>query len=59
MFSNDPIKDKAIKNIVRSTSKEQLENSKRFADLAGLLDDDLVKEWLDFKLAISNFNSPF
>ena len=59
MFSNDPIKDKAIKNIVRSNSEEQLENSMRFADLAGLLDDDLVKEWLQFKLAISNFNSPF
>ena len=59
MFSIDPIKDKAIKNIVRSNSEEQLENSMRFADLAGLLDDDLVKEWLQFKLAISNFNSPF
>ena len=59
MFSIDPIKHKAIKNIVRSNSEEQLENSMRFADLAGLLDDDLVKEWLQFKLAISNFNSPF
>ena len=58
-LSNDPIKQRVIRNIINSKTKEQFNNSKRYAELAGLLEDELVKEWIQFKIAISAFNSPF
>lgn len=58
-FSLEPLKNKVIRNIVNSQTKEQLESSMRYAQLAGLQDDELVKDWLKFKKQITNFNSPF
>ena len=58
-FSLEPLKNKVIRNIVNSQTKEQLESSMRYAQLAGLQDDELVKDWLKFKQQITNFNSPF
>jgi len=58
-FSLEPLKDKVIRNIIESETKEQLESSMRYAQLAGLQDDELVKDWLKFKKQITNFNSPF
>mgnify|MGYP003646254540 CR=1 FL=1 len=58
-FSLEPLKDKVIRNIVNSQTKEQLESSMRYAQLAGLQEDELVKDWLKFKKQITNFNCPF
>ena len=58
-LSTDPIKSRVIRKIINSKTKEQFDNSKRYAELAGLLEDELVKEWIQFKMAISAFNSPF
>jgi hypothetical protein len=58
-FSLEPLKDKVIRNIIESETEEQLKSSMRYAQLAGLKDDELVKEWLTFKKQITNFNSPF
>jgi hypothetical protein len=58
-LSNDPLKTRVIRNIINSRTKEQFESSKRYAELAGMLDDAIVKEWINFKMAISAFNSPF
>ena len=58
-FSEEPLKDKVIRNIVLSKTEEQLDNSMRYAQLAGLQEDELVKDWLNFKKQITNFNSPF
>ena len=58
-FSLEPLKNKVIRNIVNSQTKEQLESSMRYAQLAGLQEDELVKDWLNFKKQITNFNSPF
>ncbi len=58
-FSLEPLKNKVIRNIVNSQTKEQLESSMRYAQLAGLQEDELVKDWLKFKKQITNFNSPF
>ena len=58
-FSNDPIKDKVIRNIINSKTQEQFDNSKRYAELAGMLNDNTIKEWITFKESITPFNSPF
>ena len=58
-FSLEPLKNKVIRNFVNSQTKEQLESSMRYAQLAGLQEDELVKDWLKFKKQITNFNSPF
>jgi hypothetical protein len=58
-LSDCPLKTRVIRNIINSKTKEQFNNSKRYADLAGMLEDELVKEWIQFKMAISAFNSPF
>ena len=58
-FSNDPIKDKVIRNIINSKTQEQFDNSKRYAELAGMLNDNTIKEWIIFKESITPFNSPF
>lgn len=55
-LSNDPIKSRVIRNFINSKTKEQFDNSKRYAQLAGMLDDELVKEWINFKMALSDFN---
>ena len=51
-LSTDPLKTRVIRNILGSRTRAQLESSKRYAELAGLQDDELVKEWLQFKRAL-------
>jgi hypothetical protein len=55
-LSNDPIKSRVIRNFINSKTKDQFDNSKRYAELAGMLDDELVKEWIQFKMSLSHFN---
>jgi hypothetical protein len=55
-LSNDPIKSRVIRNFINSKTKEQFNSSKRYAKLAGMLDDELVKEWIQFKMSLSHFN---
>lgn len=45
-FSDDPLKDKVIRNIIRCRYREQYINSIIFANMAGFKDDELVQEWI-------------
>ena len=58
-FSEDPVKNRVIRNIINSRTQEQFNNSKRYAELAGMLEDNTIKEWIKFKESITPFNSPF
>jgi len=58
-FSADPVKNRVIRNIINSRTQEQFDNSKRYAELAGMLNDNTIKEWIKFKESITPFNSPF
>ena len=58
-FSADPVKNRVIRNIINSRTQEQFDNSKRYAELAGMLEDNTIKEWITFKESITPFNSPF
>ena len=58
-FSADPVKNRVILNIINSRTQEQFDNSKRYAELAGMLEDNTIKEWITFKESITPFNSPF
>ncbi len=54
------LKKRVISNIVRSRTTDQLESSIKYAELAGLLEDELVKEWITFrKLLVFDNQVPF
>lgn len=54
------LKKRVISNIIRSRTTDQLKSSIRYAELAGLLDDELVKEWIQFrKLLVFENQVPF
>ena len=54
------LKKRVISNIVRSRTTDQLKSSIRYAELANLLDDELVKEWIHFrKLLVFENEVPF
>jgi hypothetical protein len=54
------LKKRVISNIVRSRTTDQLKSSIRYAELAGLLEDELVKEWIHFrKLLVFENQVPF
>jgi len=46
------MKKRVINNIIRSRTTDQLKSSIRYAELAGLLEDELVKEWVQFRRAL-------
>jgi len=52
------LKKRVINNIVRSRSSLQLQSSIRYAELAGLKDDETVKEWVQFRKLLVFPNDP-
>jgi hypothetical protein len=52
-LSECPLRSRVITNIIKSRCKEQLGNSMKYAKLAGLEKDPLVKEWHQFKQALT------
>ena len=54
------LKKRVISNIVRSRTTDQLKSSIKYAELAGLLQDELVQEWITFrKLLVFDNQVPF
>jgi len=56
----EDLKKRVIGNIIRCRTTSQLKSSIRYAELAGLLDDELVQEWITFRKALAfNDEVPF
>lgn len=59
-MENEQLKKRVIGNIVRSRTTDQLKSSIRYAELAGMLEDELVKEWITFRrLLVFDNQVPF
>jgi len=52
------LKKRVINNIIRSRSSLQLKSSIRYAELAGLKDDETVAEWIAFRKLLVFPNDP-
>lgn len=60
--SKDPLKKRVVNNIILSRTSSQLQSSIRYAELAGMKDDEQVKEWIEFRKLLvfpNDINNPF
>jgi|15BtaG_2_1085339.scaffolds.fasta_scaffold01272_8 hypothetical protein len=48
-FSTDPLKNMIISDIVNSQTREDYNKAKAHAKEEGLIDDEIVEAWIDFR----------
>jgi|DEB0MinimDraft_6_1074348.scaffolds.fasta_scaffold34717_3 hypothetical protein len=54
------LRERVISNIIRSNTTSQLKSSIRYAELAGMLEDETIQEWIHFrKLLVFDDLAPY